>query len=52
MWVPGRGPEQRGGAGVALSAPEARLTLAQACEYIPLLREAADRLSETFDDDA
>ena len=50
--VPVMGPDRRLCAGIALSAPEARLTLAQACEYIPLLREAADRLSETFADDA
>ena len=50
--VPVMGPDHRLCAGIALSAPQARLTLGQACEYIPLLREAADRLSETFADDA
>ncbi len=50
--VPVTGPDDRICAGIALSAPEARLTLEQACEHIPLLREAADRLSETFADEA
>jgi DNA-binding IclR family transcriptional regulator len=50
--VPVMGPDHRPCAGIALSAPEARLTLTQACEYIPLLREAADRLAATFADDA
>lgn len=35
-------------AGLALSAPEARMTHEQACEHVPLLREAARKLSETF----
>ncbi len=35
-------------AGVALSAPEARMTLEQAREFVPMLRAAAQKLSETF----
>lgn len=35
-------------AGIALSAPEARMTLEQAREYVPMLRDAARKLSETF----
>lgn len=35
-------------AGLALSAPEARMTLDQACEHIPKLRDAAQKLAETF----
>ncbi len=35
-------------AALALSAPEARMTLDQACEHIPKLRDAAQKLSETF----
>jgi DNA-binding IclR family transcriptional regulator len=35
-------------AGIALSAPEARMTLEQARRYVPMLRDAALKLSETF----
>ncbi len=35
-------------AGIALSAPEARMTLEQARKYVPMLRDAARKLSKTF----
>lgn len=35
-------------AGIALSAPEARKTLEQARRYVPMLRDAAWKFSETF----
>jgi DNA-binding IclR family transcriptional regulator len=38
-------------AGVALSAPHARLTLEQALDYLPPLQEAARKLSESFGDE-
>jgi DNA-binding IclR family transcriptional regulator len=46
--VPIIGKDGRLLAGVALSAPEARMTLEQAREYVPMLREAARKLAETF----
>lgn len=49
--VPVKGPDHRVCAGIALSAPEARLTLEQACAHVDKLWEAAARLSETFCDD-
>ncbi len=49
--VPVTGPDGRICAGLALSAPEARMTLQQARQYVGLLQEAADKLSETFADD-
>jgi DNA-binding IclR family transcriptional regulator len=35
-------------AGLALSAPQARLTLEKARGYLPLLREASERLAQSF----
>jgi DNA-binding IclR family transcriptional regulator len=49
--VPVKGPEGGLCAGLALSAPEARLTLEQARAQVSLLHEAAERLSETFAED-
>ncbi len=46
--VPVLGPGNRMCAAVALSAPEARLTLEQALDHVPALRRAAKQLSETF----
>jgi DNA-binding IclR family transcriptional regulator len=49
--VPVRAPGgERACAGLALSAAEARLTLAQAKRYLPDLREAAARLSRSLAD--
>ncbi|MEE8189076.1 MAG: IclR family transcriptional regulator [Kiloniellales bacterium] len=46
--VPVTGPQGGLCAGIAFSAPEARMTLEQARAQVPLLREAAEKLSETF----
>lgn len=46
--VPIVGADGRLLAGVAWSAPEARMTLEQARAYVPMLREAARKLAETF----
>ncbi|PWG64537.1 IclR family transcriptional regulator [Spiribacter halobius] len=48
--VPVRGPSGRVVAGVAISAPEARLTVEEARPHVAALREAAERLAITFDD--
>ncbi len=48
--VPIRGPSGRVAAGVAISAPEARLTTAEARQHIGALREAARKLALTFDE--
>ena len=46
--VPVAGPGGRICAGLAISAPEARLTLAEALRHVPTMRDAAARLSETL----
>ncbi|MFQ5764241.1 MAG: IclR family transcriptional regulator, partial [Rhodospirillales bacterium] len=46
--VPVAGPGGRICAGLAISAPEARLTLAEALRHVPTMRNAAARLSETL----
>ena len=46
--VPVAGPGGRICAGLAVSAPEARLTLAEALRHVPTMRDAAARLSETL----
>lgn len=38
-------------AGIALSAPQARLTLEKALRFVPMLRESAERLARTFSAD-
>lgn len=49
--VPIRGRNGRTVAGLALSAPEARLTVDEARRHIPALRDVAGKLALTFDDD-
>lgn len=49
--VPILGPGGKVAAGVAISAPEARVTMEEARRHIPALREAARKLSITFADD-
>lgn len=46
--VPVSRPGGRMCAGIALSAPQARLTIERAREFVPVLREAAKRLSHSF----
>lgn len=46
--VPVRGPNGKAFAGVAISAAEARLTLAEAKRFLPELREAARQLSRSL----
>jgi DNA-binding IclR family transcriptional regulator len=46
--VPILRPDGRLCAGLALSAPQARLTLDQARGYLPLLQDASKRLSQSF----
>ncbi|MCP1673634.1 DNA-binding IclR family transcriptional regulator [Natronocella acetinitrilica] len=48
--VPIRGPNGQVVAGVAISAPEARVTLAEARRHIPAIKEAARKLEVTFTD--
>lgn len=50
--VPIRGPSGRVAAGVAISAPEARLTTDEARQHIGALQEAARKLALTFDQPA
>jgi DNA-binding IclR family transcriptional regulator len=38
-------------AGIALSAPQARLTLDRARQFIPVLREASAKLTKSFFED-
>lgn len=47
--VPVRGSNNRVCAGVAISAPEARLTMDETRKHLPALRETARRLSLTFE---
>jgi DNA-binding IclR family transcriptional regulator len=49
--VPIRGPSGNVVAGVAVSAPEARLTVQEARMYTPVLLETAEKLSQTFASD-
>tara|TARA_B100000787_G_C16181307_1_gene291980 strand:+ start:794 stop:1588 length:795 start_codon:yes stop_codon:yes gene_type:complete len=49
--VPIRGRGNRVVAGIAMSAPEARLTLKEAHKFIPALKNAAEKLSQTFRED-
>jgi DNA-binding IclR family transcriptional regulator len=49
--VPIRGPSGNVVAGVAVSAPEARLTVQEARKYTPVLLETAAKLSQTFASD-
>ena len=46
--VPIRGHGNKVVAGIAVSAPEARLTLDEARKHIPALKDAARKLSQTF----
>jgi IclR family acetate operon transcriptional repressor len=46
--VPIRGDGDKVVAGIAMSAPEARLTLDEARKHIPALKDAARKLSQTF----
>lgn len=46
--VPVIGEDNRPIGGVAISAPEARMTLNQMLGYVPQMREAAERLSATY----
>lgn len=48
--VPVRGRNGKVVAGIAVSAPVARMPVADALGHVPLLREAADRLAATFGD--
>lgn len=48
--VPVRGSDSCVIAGVAFSAPEARLTVDEARRHVPALLEAAEKLAITFDD--
>lgn len=50
--VPVRGPGSRVVAGVAFSAPEARLTVEEARRHVPALMDAAGKLAVTFEDDS
>jgi DNA-binding IclR family transcriptional regulator len=47
--VPVRAPSGLPVAALAVSAPLARMTLAQELDYVPLLRSAAERLTTTID---
>ena len=49
--VPVFGAKKQQVAAIAVSAPLARMSLEQGFRHIPLLQQAADRLSETIDDD-
>lgn len=49
--VPVHGPSGRTVAGIAISAPEARLTVEELREHTPALRQAADKMARTFDED-
>lgn len=49
--VPIRGRAGRTVAGLAISAPEARLTIEELCEHTPALQQAAEKLALTFDED-
>ncbi|GJL81294.1 MAG: IclR family transcriptional regulator [marine bacterium B5-7] len=49
--VPVFGPDSRVIAGVAFSAPEARLTVEDARQHVPALLDAAKKLAVTFDND-
>jgi IclR family transcriptional regulator, acetate operon repressor len=48
--VPVRTPSGGVTAGLAISAPVARLSLEQLIEYVPMLRRAAVQMGETFDE--
>jgi IclR family transcriptional regulator, acetate operon repressor len=49
--VPVRGPNGQPVAALAISAPLARMTLERGLQYVPLLQNAAARLSETIEQD-
>ncbi len=49
--VPINGPQGTPAAALAISAPLARMTLEQGLRHVPLLQEAATRLSRTIEDD-
>lgn len=49
--VPVNGPQGTPAAALAISAPLARMTLDQGLRHVPLLQEAAIRLSRTIEDD-
>jgi len=46
--VPVFGTSGRPAAALAISAPTARMSLAEAFRHLPKLRDAADRLSQTI----
>lgn len=50
--VPVRGPRGRVVAGVAISAPEARLTVEEARQHVDALQQAAEQIEVTFSDEA
>jgi DNA-binding IclR family transcriptional regulator len=50
--VPVLGPDSRVVAGIAFSAPEARLTVEEARRHVPALMEAARKMAVTFEDDS
>jgi len=47
--VPVRAPNGGVAAGLAISAPLARMSMKRAIQCVPLLRSAAERMAETFD---
>jgi len=49
--VPVNGPQGQPVAALAISAPLARMTLEQGLRHVPLLQDAAARLSETIEDE-
>jgi DNA-binding IclR family transcriptional regulator len=49
--VPVNGPNAQPVAALAISAPLARMTLEQGLRHVPLLQDAAARLSGTIEDD-